>query len=293
MSASFAPFGAARRGVVTVAVSLFLLFGLTAAGKRTVKKPAYDPNAAAVGLFEGMDEGLLEVTVIARSAQEANLFVENKSDRPLSVKLPPAVAAVHVLKQILPPGGTGSGFNPNNGLAGANGNGPAQTISGGPNTLLNNRSMNGFNLPTNSNNRNGGPALNNFPGAAFFSVKPEKTAQVPLATVCLSHGKPDPRPNMTYKLVRLEEYTKDPALQELLKRYGTEGGDPQAAQAAAWHLANGMSWKTLETKLDLRLGPTRAQPYFNARQLQTARELVEKAQERAKEASNTEKTIKL
>ena len=50
-------------------------------------------------------------------------------------------------------------------------------------------------------------------GGGFFSIPPEKTVQVPLTTVCLEHGKAEPRTKMTYKLVKLEEYTSDPALQ--------------------------------------------------------------------------------
>lgn len=278
---------------VVVCAGLVVVVAASGAIKRPVKRPVYDPEIPAVELFDAIDEGLIEVTVIPKTAQEANLFVENKSGKPLSVRIPPAVAAVHVLKQLTSsqPGL----FGPGNatGQPGGNGvNGQAQSVAGG---VANNGMIGtGIGGPNqNSPFANGARALNNLPGGFLFSVEPEKVAQLPLKTVCLSHGRPDPRPQMTYKLVKLEDYTTNPVLQEVLKLYTADGIDPQAAQAAAWHLSDNLSWKALEAKQDLRLGKNAPRPYFTAQQLKAAQELMTKAQDRAKSAAQAPEPPKL
>jgi hypothetical protein len=122
-------------------------------------------------------------------------------------------------------------------------------------------------------------------GGGFFSIPPEKTVQIPLTTVCLEHGKTEPRSKMTYKLVKLEEYTSDPALQELLEMVGTGKfeNDKAAAQAATWNLANKMSWETLANNEIERLGGVENDPYFTPAQMEAARQIVAQAQGRARE----------
>src|SRR4029077_12128658 len=110
----------------------------------------------------------------------------------------------------------------------------------------NNNQGNGFN--------NVGNGFNNG-NVGFFSVPPQKTVQVPMKGVCLAHGKPDPRPRMSYKLVKLEDYTSDTALQETLNVFGSSDVDLQAAQAAVWHLTDKMSWQDLREKRQEQWGP--------------------------------------
>ena len=48
--------------------------------------------------------------------------------------------------------------------------------------------------------------------AGMFSVPPEKTKVLKVATVCLEYGKREPSPRMTYRLAALEAFSEDPAL---------------------------------------------------------------------------------
>jgi len=112
----------------------------------------------------------------------------------------------------------------------------------------------------------------------FLSV-----AQVPLTTVCLEHGKADPNARMRYKLVKVEEHTADPVLRELLVMIGTGKVDRQVGQAAAWHLANDMSWDKLAAKVIKRVGGLPSQPYFSQAELLAAQQLVSQAKATARE----------
>ena len=250
-------------------LAVLTTLNLTAAIKQPIKRPTYDPAAETVELFDGLEQGLFEATVIPISALEGNVFIENKSDKPLSVKLPPAVAAVQVLKQGFGNGnGVGNGTG-NTGLnaGGNNQNGQAQPVGGG----IGNTGANG--------GRNGG----------IFSIPPQKIVQVPLKSVCLAHGKPDPRPQMTYKLVKLETYTKDPVLQELLMSFGNGNMDQHAAQAAAWNVCDKMSWQELAKKQITFLGGLPPKPYFTPAQLMAAQQIVTTAQQKAREREDAPK----
>ncbi len=86
---------------------------------------------------------------------------------------------------------------------------------------------------------------------------------------------------MTYKLIPVEEFTKDARLQELCKLVGTGRLNPASAQAAAWHLSNKMSWQELAQKQVVR--STSRTPYFSTAQLQFAQRIVGAATGRARE----------
>ena len=62
-------------------------------------------------LFAGIEQQQLEVQLIPRDASQCRLLISNKTDQPLSVKLPEAFAGVPVLAQFgrasaadMPPG---------------------------------------------------------------------------------------------------------------------------------------------------------------------------------------------
>ncbi|HAH44401.1 MAG TPA: hypothetical protein DCM07_05985, partial [Planctomycetaceae bacterium] len=132
-------------------------------------------------------------------------------------------------------------------------------------------------------------------GCGFFSIPPEKTVSVPYTSVCLEHGKAEPAPRMEYRMVPTEEMVKDPALQELLLLVATGRVNQQAGQAAAWHLADKMSWQELAAKSVKHLGGAAPTPYFNQAELQYASQLVSIAHARARnreESTETASTTK-
>ena len=102
---------------------------------------------------------------------------------------------------------------------------------------------------------------------------------MPYHSVCLNYGKPDPSLRMTYKPVRLEDYTDNQVLQETLRLIGTGRLDSAVAQAAAWHITDNMSWERLASLREYRLPVVYSSqvPTFSWGQLRTARQLVEVA----------------
>jgi len=221
-----------------------------------------DPKAQHVPLFDGINGGSLSVKLVAQDSFNGSLYIENHSQKPLTVEMPEAFVGVQVLRQF---GGGGAAGRGAGGMAGG-----AQAMGGG---------MGGM----------GGGMGGGGMGGGMFSVPPERTAKVPYHSVCLEHGKNDPDPTVHYKIVPVEEYTKDEQLTALLTLVGSKAIDPQVAQAAAWHLSNKMSWEELAIKRSNEIGESDL-PYFSPQALSLAEQLVvnarslahEKAEERAK-----------
>jgi len=117
-------------------------------------------------------------------------------------------------------------------------------------------------------------------GGGFFNVPAEKTVKLKVACVCLEHGKAEPRPAMPYEIRPISEATTEPAVAELCKLLGAGRVDQRAAQAAAWHLANDMSWQQLAAK-ELIYADGRRESYFAAHELLLAAKLAETAESQA------------
>lgn len=259
------------RCFVVVCLVLSVSTAAVAASKQPLRKLKHDSNIPPIELFDAIEQGLVETTVIAKNSHESNVFVTNKSDAPVSIQVPKAVVAVQVLKQFFPGGGGATG---NGRQAGGNtGGGAAQPVGGG---MQGGGQMQGGNVGMNGN----GNGFQNQGGNGFFSVPAQKTVQVPLNTVCLAHGKPDPRQRMKYRLVKLEDYSNDPVLHETLKLFASGATETEAAQAAVWHLTDKMSWSDLKAKQIERIGLVPV-PYFNEKHVDAAQNLVEQARERA------------
>ena len=253
----------------SLSLSMLCLIG---AGTGSIKKLTLDPDAPVVELFDGIEHGQVDVRLAMMTPYEGKVFVTNRTDKPLTVAVPKAVVGVHVLPQV--GNNAGNGFfgnngNGNNNQANNGANGQAQGV-GGVLGAIGNGNGNGNGLPNAPGGMN-----NNFPGNGFFSIPPEKTVQLGLRSVCLNHGRPEPNAAMKYRLTKVESYSTDPVLQQLLEDYSPRT-NKDVQQAAAWHLANGLSWKQLANLTEQRI-PGVAVPLFTKTQIDSARELVELA----------------
>jgi hypothetical protein len=123
-------------------------------------------------------------------------------------------------------------------------------------------------------------------GSGLFNVPPEKVAKHDVGFICLEHGKPDPRSTMQYELKPISAMTKDPAVLEVLRLHGQGQVSHAVAQAAVWHLANGLSWQQLATKERKNLSVPNT-PYFSRAALQWAVQLVTFAQHQAQTEATT------
>jgi hypothetical protein len=260
------------------AASLCLLCVGVSAGDRRPVKPTYDPSAREVDLFPAIEEGEIEVRMIPHNALGGNLLIENKTDEPLTVKMPNGFVGVQVFKQIgggLGGGGLGGGGLGGGGLGGQQG-GQNQSLGGGAG------GQGGF---------GGGGGDLGGGGGGFFSIPAETVARVPFQSVCLEHGKPEPTSRMTYEIRPVDSFTDNEALQQLIDMVGTGRVDLNAAQAAAWHLSNDMSWQELANLKVERLGGLGARPYFAPVQLNGAQTLVSAAVAKAEKAKSEDKEV--
>ena len=276
------PLQALSRFVLAVCLSIAMASSLLAA-KRTrgaITKPKFDPKAKVVDLFEGIESGTLKVTVIPKNSKKGNVLFENMTDKPLTVDLPKGFVGQQILKQF---GGGGGGFGGGGmgGGMGGRGGGGGQSMGGG----FGGGGGMGGGLGGGMGGGQGGGGMGggNFgAGGGFFSIPPEKVVRLAYQSVCLEHGKAEPRSRMKYQLVKIEQFTKNPALQELVELIGTNRINQQVAQAAAWHMSSNMGWQELASKIGRRLGGN-PQPYFTRAQLMNAQKLVVLSVGRSKE----------
>jgi hypothetical protein len=236
-------------GLMVVAVGFATWLAADAAEKKAslTKTPPQ-----SIELFAGMKSGDIDVKLIAKSDREAQLIVTNKTKQPVTIQLPKAFAASPTLGQL---GAGGGGNNRNSG--GSNNNNQNQSIGGG--------GGGGFG--------GGGGGF----GGGGFNIAPEAIGKVKLDVVCLEHGKKDPSARIPYEIKPIEEFTTDSRVQELLVMLG-EGKLPQrAAQAAAWHYTNEMSWDELAAKQTKHIGKP-GEPYYSRQELQAAVQIAAEAQ---------------
>ncbi len=236
--------------------TLLLATSLAAAQQRArhTKLGQYDPAAKTVEMFAAIEKGDISVRLIPKDSTESQVLIKNETGRPLNVKLPDAFAGVPVLAQF---GGAGAG-----GGGGHRG------------------SRSGSNSSSNQNQGMGG-GMGGMMGG-MFNVPPEKVGKFKVPTVCLDHGKAEPRPAVPYVIKPIESYSTKTGVRELCQMLGNGQVNQHAAQAAAWHLNNGMSWEQLAAKRVRHLNG-QSRPYFNPAEIQTGMQLATSAVRAAKE----------
>jgi hypothetical protein len=228
-------------------------------------KSAAKPEATTIELFAGIESGEIEVKVIPKDATGGNIMVKNKTDKPLTIKVPEAFAGVPVLAQLCGGGCLGGG-----GFGGCGGGGGGNQGFGGG-------MMGGM-----------GGGMGGMMGGGMFNVAPEKVTKIKFVAVCLDHGLKDPNPHVEYTLVPIESYAKDPAVTEVVKLLAKGKLDQHSAQAAAWHLQNGLSWKELAQKVGAKHLDGSVEPYFTALHLRRATAAARFAEEQAKTSESSE-----
>ena len=225
-----------RRFVLGAAFSALSIVVLSCSVHGEGNKP--DAETLQVELFEAMDAGQIDVKFIPHDASKANVLVKNLTDKPMEIRLPSAFAGVPVLGQMgMGMGGMGGGgMGGMGGMGGGGmGGGGGQGMGGGMGGM-GGGGMGGM----------GGGGMGGMGG--MMRVAPERMRKMQVTTVCLEHGKPDPNPKMAYKIVPLEQFTKDANVRVLCEALGNGLVTQNTAQAAAWHMMDKMSWSELAAK---------------------------------------------
>ncbi len=231
--------------------------------KRVVTAVKLDESLEHMDVFEGIEKGVLDVKMIPHDAMGGNVLVENKGDKPLNVDFPAAFVGKQILKQGFGGQGGGGGFGGGGQQGGGQGGGGQQQQGGGGQ---------GGQQGGGGGFGGGGQQGGGGGGGGFFSVPTDRIIRFKYLAVCLEHGKADPSPRSVYRIAKVEEFSADPVLAETLKMVATGQLDPQAGQAATWHLTDKMSWEQLAAKSIPHIGkqPT---PYFSAETLARARSI--------------------
>jgi len=213
------------------------------------KTEAAKTSTVSIDLFAGMESGDLQVKLIPKNDREASLIIQNKTKQPLSVVLPDAFVGTPVLAQAAPAVGGNRNRTTTNGNNNQN-----QNIGGGGG---------GF-------GGGGGGIGGGGRGGGGFNVAPEAVGKIKVTVVCLEHGKKEPAAHIPYEIRPIESFSKDVQVKELLTLLGQGHLDQRAAQAAAWHFANGMSWDELAAKKIHHLGGRPDEQYFSPSEMQQA-----------------------
>jgi len=241
-------------------LSCLLVTDFLQADAKPIRKLSYDENAPVVDLLGDGAKGKLGVRVIPQNEFRSRILIENQTAGPLTVRLPKAVAAVHVVPKDDP--------EPNSRVRATEEADESDETAGTGQAVV------GTFGPMNAD-------ANGFPheseeGSAF-TIPAGRRVQILLHSACAEHGKRPPISRMTYQLKPLAQQTANEALQKVVQAYDPLATDPLAFQAAIWHLASGLSWETLAQKTVKKGGQT--VPYFTRRQLALAQNLVASAEE--------------
>ena len=220
-------------------------------------------------LFEAEAQQLVSLRYIPNNAKSAQINVTNRTRRPLTLRLPDAFAGIPVLAQM---GGMGGGGNQGGFAAGGIGGGP-QTTAGGAGGL-GGQGMNGMG--------GGGMGMGGGGGGGAFSIPPERSRTFRVPTVCVEYGKHEPSSRMPYKLTKSETFSSDPKLTYVLESLGRGELSQKVAQAASWHIANGLTWEKLAAEKIDHAGGIPDEPYFSQAELVMAYRLVAVATEEAR-----------
>ena len=198
-----------------------------------------------VDLFAAMDRGEIDVKFIPKNEKHANVLITNKTKEVLQIRLPNSFAASPILAQLGPlAGGPGGG-----------GAGGGQSVGGGMNA-------------------GGGAQPGGIGLGGFMRVAPQKTRKLTAVTVCLEHGKPNPNPKMAYKIMPTTQYTQDERMVRMCEQLAAGEVNQKVAQAAAWHLANNLSWTKLRQVNQLQSRYLGNVPFFSRSDLERAKELI-------------------
>ncbi|MFM8284102.1 MAG: hypothetical protein ACKOCW_11170 [Planctomycetaceae bacterium] len=244
---------------------------------RERSRPAPPVLEDAGTVLEAESGGLVKVTYVPNDSRSAQIIVQNLSNKPLSLRLPDAFVGVPVLAQMgMGRGGMGGG-GMGGGMGGGFGGGGMQTSGGGG---FGNQGMNGGMGGGMGGMGGGGVA----PGGAF-SIPPEKTRVLRVATVCLEYGKQEPMSRVPYRMQAVESFSTDPRVALVLTALGHGEITQKVAQAAAWHLANGLSWEQLAAERIDHAGGVPDEPFFRADELLAAHRVVEQVNAVATAAS--------
>jgi hypothetical protein len=207
------------------------------AKKKTPSRPL-KPRAAAVpaektDLFAGMEANRLAVRFIPRDEKIAHVAIANLGKVPLEVAMPNYFAGAPVLSKAAM---TSDGRYNFGTLVSST---PPQTLGSVYPTPIEPAASATHRHSSSGNGKAGKPT------AASLTIAPGRMVQFMVPCVCLQYGNPTPRPEIPYRLVKLDTFSKKPELAALLDEFSHGRLDQPLVQLVAWHFSNDLSFEEL------------------------------------------------
>ena len=235
----------------------------------------------SVELFNAMELGEVEVIVRATSSANANMIVKNNSEKPLAIEMPAAFSTVPVMRQGgIGLGGGGGGGGLGGGGGGFGGGGGGFGGGGGGNQ----GGGGGFGGGQGGGGFGGGGGqggLGGGGGGGVFNIPPGRVGKVAVKIFCLEEGKPDPKSRIAYKIQPLSDLNPDPKIFEMCRMLANDEVTQSVAQAAAWNVANGLSWQDLLHKNRIERMDGSFERYFAPRDIYFAQRVTTASAQRA------------
>ena len=265
------------RQFLILAVAVGMLFPVMAGAAEVAPNTSDTKALQPVEFFAARQAGMIEVDFIPRNSKQANILIRNKTDKPVALAMPQAFGGIPVLAQFggggmggMGGGGMGGGGMGGGGMGGGGGQGMGGGMGGGG---MGGGGMGGGGM--------GGGGMGGGGGGGFFNVEPNKVRRIKVNTVCLEHGKKEPNPRIKYMIVPIEWITKKQEVAEICKMLGSGKLNQGAAQAAAWHYSDNMSWQELGQKVGKIHLNGFTEPYFQRQQVMLGMQIANVARGRA------------
>jgi hypothetical protein len=83
---------------------------------------------------------------------------------------------------------------------------------------------------------------------------------------------------MPYRMIALDTWSDEPRLAFVMECLASGVITQKVAQAASWHIANGLSWERLAAETIDHIGGVPDEAFFTAAELGAARQVVEVAE---------------
>ncbi len=202
--------------------------GALAAGEPEEPVPGTETKTETVKVLDAEKAGTLAVEVRGQGQDRVRVTLSNTSDKRLNVVMPPGLVASSAIGQGAGGGGGGGGFQ-------SMGLGTVTNRSGG------------FGQFAANNNQ---PGFRSVP-ADDASVKPAVTVPagqkvvLEIPSVCLNFGLPTPTLRDRFRLVDVDEYSKDVRVRKALRALANLGTSQGTAQAVMWRVCNNVPFEVM------------------------------------------------
>ncbi len=229
------------RAITAAGILTCSTLGAFASGEPNEPIPGVVAPAETVKVLDAEKAGSLAVEVRGHGQDRVRLTLKNTTSKRLNVVLPPGLVASSSVGQ----GAAG-------GAAGGGGGGGFQSMGLG---ATGNRSG-GFGQFAGQNGQAGFRSVAPVNEAkAGVTVPANQSVDLEIPAVCLNFGLPTPTPRNTFRLVDVDDYSKDVRVRKALRTLATLGTSQGMAQAAMWRACNNVPFELMLAKGEKVVNP--------------------------------------